>query len=194
MDDRIILASTMADAFTDNATVFPDPDPTPLELTTAGTALRTAITTLAQAEAALEGLRAAVDDKSAALNLVLTRASKFAENVTDGDPVKLALSGAPLRGAPAPIGELPAPGNLRASLGDKDGETDLIWDPTKGAMVYIVQYSTTANGPWLQGYMGTMSKCTISGLTSGQEYYFQVCAVGAAGQGVWSDIARKRAA
>ena len=193
-DQKIILADTMAKAFTENATTFPDPDPTPVAITAAGTALRTAITQLAEAEAVVEGKRAIVETKEDELDALLTKAGKYSENVTNGDPAKLALTGAPLKGTSAPIGELPAPGNLRVSIGDKPGENDLIWDAVKGAMVYLVRYGTTLNGPWTQGYMGTMSKCTIANLTSGQEYIFQSCAVGAAGQGAWSDIASKRAA
>jgi hypothetical protein len=194
LDEKILLADTMAQGLTDNPTVFPDPDPTPVAITAAGTALRAAITALAEAEAVVEGRRADVLAKSEVLGGLLTKSAKFMENVTDGDPVKLALSGAPLKGAPAPIGELPAPGNLRASLGDNPGEDDLIWDGVKGGMVYIVQFGTGLDGPWTQGYMGTASKCTITGLISGQEYVFRVCAVGTAGQGPWSDIAAKRAA
>ena len=38
----------------------------------------------------------------------------------------------------------------------------------------------------------TASKTTISGLESGVEYAFRVAAVGAAGQGPWSDESVKR--
>lgn len=188
------LGSTMAKALTENPTIFLTPAPTAAEITNAGKAVEDQGLIVVQAEADLKAEIAKYEQLDAAFDEVLTRAGKYFENATKGDATLLALTGAPIKGASSPIGPLPAPGNLRVALGDKPGEDDLIWDPINGAMVYIVQYSTTANGPWLQGYMGTMSKCTIAGLTSGDEYFFQACGVGAAGQGPWSDIARKRAA
>ena len=45
---------------------------------------------------------------------------------------------------------------------------------------------------WRQsGYEGTKSSFTITGLTSVARYWFRVAAVGAAGQGPWSDQAMK---
>ena len=40
---------------------------------------------------------------------------------------------------------------------------------------------------------GKASSCTATGLTSGTQYWFQVCAIGAAGPSAWSDPATKRA-
>jgi hypothetical protein len=48
-------------------------------------------------------------------------------------------------------------------------------------------------GPWTQCYVGKASSCTVTGLTSGTQYWFQVCAIGAAGPSAWSDPATKRA-
>ena len=39
---------------------------------------------------------------------------------------------------------------------------------------------------------GKASICTVTGLTSGTQYWFQVCAIGAAGPSAWSDPATKR--
>ncbi len=49
------------------------------------------------------------------------------------------------------------------------------------------------SGPWTQCYVAKASSCTITGLTSGTQYWFQICAIGAAGPSVWSDPATKRA-
>jgi hypothetical protein len=40
---------------------------------------------------------------------------------------------------------------------------------------------------------GKASSCTVTGLTSGTQYWFQVCASGAAGPSAWGDPATKRA-
>jgi len=41
--------------------------------------------------------------------------------------------------------------------------------------------------------VGKAAKCTVTGLTSGTQYWFQVRAIGAAGPSAWSDPATKRA-
>jgi hypothetical protein len=45
----------------------------------------------------------------------------------------------------------------------------------------------------LHAAVSSKSSCTITGLTSGQHYWFRVAAVGAAGQGPWSDNASQLA-
>jgi len=46
---------------------------------------------------------------------------------------------------------------------------------------------------WTLGVVSTKSSATLSGLTSGTKYWFRVAAIGAAGQGAWSDPATKMA-
>ena len=68
------------------------------------------------------------------------------------------------------------------------------WDALRrGVQTYIAQQATSPSGPWTQCYVGKASSCTVTGLTSGTQYWFQVCAVGAAGPSAWSDPATKRA-
>jgi len=53
--------------------------------------------------------------------------------------------------------------------------------------------SARFSGIGLQCYVGKASSCTVPGLTSGTQYWFQVSAIRAAGPGAWSDPATKRA-
>ena len=46
---------------------------------------------------------------------------------------------------------------------------------------------------WTNAPPSTKSKCTIANLVAGTRYWFRVAAVGAAGQGPWSDPATKMA-
>ena len=93
-----------------------------------------------------------------------------------------------------PVGPLPQPQNLHATGGDLDGSVDLGWDPIKrGVQTYIAERATSSAGPWTQCYVGRASSCTDTGLTSGTEYWYRVCAMGAAGPSAWSDRASKRA-
>ena len=46
-------------------------------------------------------------------------------------------------------------------------------------------------GPWTHAKTVVKSSATVDNLTSGQRVWFRVAAVGAAGQGPWSDLATK---
>ena len=95
----------------------------------------------------------------------------------------------------APVGTLPQPANFAATGGDLEGSLDLSWDAIRrGVQTYIAEQAASASGPWTQRYVGKASKCTVSGLSSGTQYWFQVRAIGAAGPSDWSDAATKRAA
>jgi hypothetical protein len=93
-----------------------------------------------------------------------------------------------------PVGPLPQPQNLHATGGDLDGTVDLGWDAIKrGVQTYVAERATSSAGPWTQCYVGKASSCTDTGLVSGTEYWYRVCALGAAGPSAWSDRASKRA-
>ncbi len=75
-------------------------------------------------------------------------------------------------------------------------EFNLQWDPVRGAKSYVIQHSPDpieADAVWSYGPPSTKSSCEINGFTSGQRYCFRVTALGAAGQGPWSDPATGRA-
>ena len=92
------------------------------------------------------------------------------------------------------VGQLPQPANLVATGGDLEGTLDLSWDVLRrGVQTYIAQQALSPSGPWTQCYVGKASSCTVTGLTSGTQYWFQVCAIGTAGPSAWSDPATKRA-
>ncbi|MEI6236400.1 MAG: fibronectin type III domain-containing protein [Planctomycetota bacterium] len=88
-------------------------------------------------------------------------------------------------------GDLPS-----APSSDMDGTVDLTWDKVRGANSYMIQKSPDpiTGGSWTMGAISTKSSATLSGLTSGTKYWFRVAAIGAAGQGAWSDPATKMAA
>jgi hypothetical protein len=92
------------------------------------------------------------------------------------------------------VGDLPAPGDLTANVGDDEGEIDLGCDPVTGAGSYEWQCRLHADGnAWQPAKTSTTSKITLTGLTPGALYGFRVRAIGAAGPGAWSDEASKRA-
>ena len=138
---------------------------------------------------------------------------------TDG--ATLQSGGWELQAARAPVGQLPQPANLDATGGDLEGTVDLpvnlnvgqrvsparvsAGNPLgrrdalpyvdalrRGVQTYIAQQALSPSGPWTQCYVGKASSCTVTGLTSGTQYWFQVSAIGAAGLSPWSDPATKR--
>ena len=94
------------------------------------------------------------------------------------------------RAAAAPIGMLAAPQNVVATMGDLEGEVDVAWNRVRGAASYVVEYKLYNDpGAWLQAKIIPKSRVTVTGLQSGKKYSFRVRAVGAAGEGPWSDDA-----
>ena len=129
----------------------------------------------------------------AALDLVLTQFANFVENTTGNDEEKILSTGLPVRAPSTPIGDLPQVENLAVTEGDDAGELDATWDRVRGAKTYRVEKSLDPITPtsWSLADIVTRSKCTLTGLTSGTKYWVRVAAIGAAGQGPWSDPATK---
>ncbi len=91
--------------------------------------------------------------------------------------------------------DISSPQSLTATSGDSNGEIDLIWEPVYGARTYVVQRSIRSAEPvrWTQEDIITKSSYTVSKLKSGQKNWFRVAAVGANGQGPWSEPVQKKA-
>ena len=51
--------------------------------------------------------------------------------------------------------------------------------------------ASSGTGSWANGRVVIKCTATVNGLTSGQSVWFRVAAIGAAGQGPWSDPATK---
>jgi hypothetical protein len=94
----------------------------------------------------------------------------------------------------APMVTLPQPANLAATEGTLEGTVDLTWDAIRrGVQTCIAQQAVSSSGPWTQCFVCKASSCTVTGLTSRTQYWFQVCAIGAVGPSAWSDPATKQA-
>jgi hypothetical protein len=146
-----------------------------------------------EAVSRLDTLESELETLERQLDELLTAEGAYIQSASAGQENKILSAGVEVADAPSPVGQLPAPANLRATGGDLEGEADLSWDPVPGRDTYIAECASAATGPWNQIYVGKRSSCTTSDLSSGQMYYFRVRAVGAAGPGPWSDIAHKRA-
>ena len=169
-------------------------------LATKTTALGTQVTALSAANAAYlaaaqtaSKMLTARDNQRAATEAAARALVTGAEALTT-DGATLQSGGWELQADRAPVGQLPQPANLVATGGDLEGTVDLSWDALRRSVqTYIAQQALSPSGPWTQCYVGKASSCTVTGLTSGTQYWFQVSAIGAAGPSAWSDPATKRA-
>jgi hypothetical protein len=188
LGDRIVAAMT-------GNPNFVTPNPPLADITAAKAALRTAysdaLSKRAQSKAATD-LQA---DKEKNYERLLTLEASYVENASGGDELKIQSAEMSIRAVAVPVGQLLAPTDLYAEVGGGDGEIDLNWKPVFGAKSYLVQMTTDPNVPdsWAFKKSSTESFTAITGLTSGSKYWFRVAAVGAAGQGDFSDPAAKYA-
>src|SRR5258706_5239667 len=172
--------------------------PTPPEATALATATTDFDTALADQSAKTQAAQAATEvknQKRAVMETAYTACGGKAQTVSTGDAAFILARGYAVAATPAPIGELPAPANLVATMGDLTGEVDVAADRVRGAVSYIIQYTTTPNvpGSYQQAGVSAKSSFTVPGLVSGTPYWFRMAAIGSAGQGPWSDPAEKMA-
>ena len=190
---RISKAKTIQTKLTGNADVA-TPNPALAAFGALITAAETADTNVDNAEQALKGLRTLRDTKLDALVAGLMQEASTVESATNFDETKMLNAGFEIAGvSAAPVGDLSAPQDVRATAGDNDGELDGQCDALDGASSY--EWQTTGNpndaATWVARATTTRSSTTITGLPSGQRCWLRVRGIGAAGPGAWSDPAAK---
>jgi hypothetical protein len=188
------LGARIVAAMTGNPN-FVTPNPSLADITAAKAAMLTAYNnalTLRQQSNAATDLQV---DKEKNYERLLALEAAYVENASGGDEAKIQSAGMSIRDPKVPVGPLSAPTDLYAEVGGGDGEIDLNWKPVHGAKSYLIQMTTDPNVPdsWAFKKSSTESFTAITGLTSGSKYWFRVAAVGAAGQGDFSDPAAKYA-
>ncbi len=179
-------------AMTGNAN-YATPSPTLASITTKTDDLETKFNEAQAARLTAQQKTSLQDTAERDADAAVTQLASYVENTSAGDSAKIQSAGMEVRATPAPVGTLPAPAGIVATIGDLDGEIDLDWDSVRGATSYVMQRSVdppTATS-WQSAGVVTKSKGTITGLTSGTKYWFRVAAVGAAGQGAWSNPASR---
>jgi hypothetical protein len=193
--DKVALGAAHIAAMTGN-TSYPAATrvPTDAQVQTAQDDLEAANAAVDATEIAWKMAIQGRDQKEDAWDTVITARANNCEAVTPTDLAALQSTGFPLRSASTPVGELPAPGDLRATARTEEGQIDLRCDTVAGANSYEWQFRPHAdNGAWQAIKASTTRKIVATNLTPGQLYAFRVRAIGAAGPGTWSDEAVERA-
>jgi hypothetical protein len=185
--EKIQFLRQVISQMTGNAN-FPTPNPPLADLTAEALALETAYNDAEESRAAAREATALQNAAEDNFDREFTLLGSYVEDTSGGDEAKILSSGIPVRAATVPIGELPAPGNLFATDGDLDEEIDLGWDRVRGSRSYLIQRSEDL-AAWSGDKVSTKSTFTYPGCTPGKKYWFRVAAIGAAGQGPWSDPA-----
>lgn len=122
----------------------------------------------------------------------LTTGTTYVVEVRARNSVGAGAASAPVAATPRTV-----PGAPRSVVATgTDASAQLSWTPPSsdgGAAIsdYVVQYATSASGPFTTFADGTSANtsATVSGLVNGSEYVFRVAAVNAAGTGSSSPLA-----
>jgi len=190
--DKVQFVSQIVTALTGN-TNFATPQPAIADIQAASQALSDAYND-ANATRQLSYTKTAIQNqKEAELDSILTSLGNYVDNVSKGDESIIKSAGLSTKAKATPVGVPVQVLNLSADSTATQGQIVLKWKTVRGAKSYIVRQTTDISdaGKWTQDLVVTKAAATINNLKSGTAYWFQVAAVGAAGQGPWSDPATK---
>jgi hypothetical protein len=121
----------------------------------------------------------------------------YIQTTTFGDEDQILSAGYELKRKPVKLGMLLPPVNFRAVFGMHAGEIILRWAGVYGRTDYLIQMSSDPTKPelWTDIPNGRTGKVrfVVSGLTSGQVYYFRIFTICTAGTSAASEIANHMA-
>lgn len=185
---KIDLGKTVITKLTANPS-FTTPNPPLTAVTTAVTNLSTATAELEVARKTLESKYTALAAAESVLEGMLTQLGNYVENISNGDEAKILSAGMDIRREASSASIPDKITSVVATPGNNAGEIFLSWDKVGGAKSYVVETALSSMDPleWKHMVVSTRSKAEIASLKTGSGYHIRVSAVGAAGQGPWSD-------
>lgn len=180
--DNILLKMT------ENADLFPEPDPTLAELDTAIADFREAVSEAAYRDRRKVEVKNQLQD---GLKQVIYGLSLYVDKVAQGNPATILAAGfLPSKDA-VPSGIAPKPTNLRVNLPRINSQTAELrvksWAP---ARVYQFEYRKVAGGEDWERVLCSKSVCVLKGLEKLQEYEFRVAYIGTDPTVTYSDAIR----
>jgi hypothetical protein len=156
-EQKLSQANTIKTSLTGNPN-FTTPNPTLAAYGALITAAQTKLNAYNLAKAALATALADCDATFEALDVGTTQLASYAENVANGDKVKLESGGFEVRSDVTPVGPLTQVLNLVLTAGDNEGTLDAGWDPLRGAGSYEVQTSADR----CRARVGRSRRCRIN--------------------------------
>ncbi len=182
------------DLTTGNAS-FPTPTPTLTELKDAADALDAANQTYAYNRGRAD--KVVRDSAFAELRNLTEVFAGYVQGASKGDKDTILSAGLGVRRAAHPVGELPAPKNVRALVTPYPGRIDVIWGGVPARLMYLLERCEgDPNDPanWSTVVYTGKNRHTVEGLKSDTIYHFRVVALGAEGPSPVSDAASAKAA
>lgn len=109
------------------------------------------------------------------------------------DGTKLSTTGFPLasKGVEESPVVIPAPLNLRATMGKMSGQVEVKWKAVRSSQAYLLEYGTDPSFPentTKTEHLGKISKTILSGLETGSKIWVRVQALKGTDKGSWSDV------
>ena len=165
--------------------------PTPAEAQTALDDLK------AKNEAAMNGgkLEKMAEAEARLSFLVIGRQwANYVESNCGGVISVLLSSGFEARKAPTPPTTPETPADLRVNYTDTTGRLRVLFKGKRSNRNYALQYSESADGPWIDLPLSSSTRVDVNGLTPGKTYWFRVQAIGVKGMSSdWSSPISKMA-
>jgi len=121
----------------------------------------------------------------------------YVQTVSNGDAEVITSAGFLTEEARKPLGLLSAPGDVQAIVRPYPGSLELRYRGVRGRLayqVYICDGDPLVESNWKLHTITGKVRVVFNGLTSGQNYFFRVEALGAAGVSPVSDMAQAKAA
>lgn len=174
---------------------FPTPQPALASITAACDALDVANQAYDFNRGKLE--KDARDEAFVVLKGLIKELGGYVQSLCQGQKDLILSAGFNVRKRNEPIGELPAPQNVRALVTVYPGRLEVRWDAVKGRSMYQL-WMTSGDpldaGRWSLLLQSSKNRHVIEDLVSNTVYTFRVTALGAAGASPVSDIASAKAA
>ena len=174
--EKVAQGTTIKTGVTANAAIYVTPSPTMTAFGTTITTLQTKITARDNAAEAAKTATADLHAAAAAYDTSVTLLAAYAENITQGDEVKLESGGFAVRNSPTPTNALDAVQNLEVTVNGYPGRLHLNWDPLAGAKWYEGQLcpEPMTDAGWKPGFSRGSSDATLDGLVSGTRLFVRV--------------------
>jgi hypothetical protein len=172
---------------------FNSPSPDLATLADAASALESAYNAAQAARANAKEQTSVMNKKVNALETLVMQEASYVQSVSGGDKATIESAGFAVRTESTRIGQLEAPSMLKVVTGQTDGTVQISWQKVHGARAYNIERALdTSHGlDWNNVFSSSKTRALVNSMQSGLRYWFRVAAIGAAGQGPWSDPVSK---